>query len=148
MFIFALSLGGAGFGYYSVIFNPMSTPLFEGVYKFSSKEATDIKGNVNMLFSWGAMLSVLFCGKIADTIGRRRLIILYDILAVIVSLLYSIQNLHVLYAIRMVTGFVVAGEAAITSIVMTEMLPKRISAVGAYSFISVATTFVFLAYIV
>ena len=145
--IFLLSLGGVGFGYYISIFNPMSIPLFNGIYNYDIKEVHSHQGDANMLFSIGAMLGVLMCGYISDRIGRRTLVVIYDCASIVCVVLHLFKNIWVLQAARLLGGWSFAGAAALVSIVLTEMIPKEISGVGSFFFNTVATSSVFFAYI-
>ena len=142
-----LALGGIPFGYYLAILNPLGGPLFFDVYKMTPDEELTAHSTANMLFSLGAMLGVLFCGKAADHYGRRKMIIVYDISTIVCVLLHVVKNIYVFYFGRLLIGVIASGSSAVVSIVMAEIMPKRISGVGAAFYLTIATSFVFLSYI-
>jgi MFS family permease len=98
--ILFLSFYSISYGYYLTIFNPIGTALMKNVYKLSSDETNQMLGNINMLFSIGALGSVLLSGHWSEKIGRRKLIIIYDFLNLVTVGLYWVQDLHVLQAFR------------------------------------------------
>ena len=143
----SLALYGIMFGYYLTIFNPLGDPLFKDVYKLHPSEAKDILGNVNMLFSIGAVFSVMTSGLIAEKIGRRRLIIVFDVLNLIIIAMYWVKDLKVLQVARFATGWTAAGSGMISAILITELMPKKLSGVANSLLFATMTSFIFVAYI-
>ena len=147
MRICIMSLYGVMFGYYIAIFNPLGDPLLRDVYKLDSNEIKGTLGNINMLFAIGAFFSVLSSGYVSEQIGRRRLIIVFDVCNVVIIALYYFQDLRVLQVARFLTGWTAAGMGMVSSILITEVIPKKLSGTANSFLFAVMTSFIFLAYI-
>src|SRR3990167_8203643 len=145
--ICALALFGIGFGYYIAIFNPMGEPILKDVYGFDATTRKQYIGNINMLFSLGALTAALVSGSISERIGRRRLLIIYDVLSIGMALLYSYQNIWVLHCNRFLSGFLGSGVSMVSTILISELLPKKISGMGNVALFSFFTFCVFVAYV-
>ena len=145
--ISALALFGIGFGYYIAIFNPMGEPVLKDVYGFEPNVRKQYIGNINMLFSIGALVAALVSGPISEKIGRRKLLIIFDVASVGMALLYSYQNIWVLHFNRFLSGFLGSGVSMISTILISELLPKKISGIGNVALFSFFTFCVFIAYI-
>ena len=142
-----LGLVGFNFGFYIVIFNPMGKPLLKDVYGYEEHDFKNYIGNINLLFSLGGLLSSFCIGPLAERLGRRKLLQILDILSVIMVAMYSIQDIWVLQATRFLGGFLGSGSYVLTSIIVTELFPKRISGIANTFLYSCFNFCVFLAYI-
>lgn len=147
MKVFLLAMHGINFGYFLVIFNPLGEPLLTAVYSLSEKEAKKEIGNINMAFSLGAFFATLLSGMIAEKIGRRRLVIIYDVLCVVVIALYWIKDRYLLLGVRFMNGFIAAGSQIISAIILTELLPRKVSGVANTTLYSTLVFFGCAAYI-
>jgi len=145
--VLVLSMFGAAVGYFLAIFNPLGDPVFRGVYKLPEDNFKVVVGNVNMLFFSGAAVSMLLSGPIAERIGRRTLIIIYDVICLFSISLYAIEDLNILYLARFLNGLSGCGTQLVSAIYVTEVMPKSIGAVANTFMFAVSTTCVFLAYI-
>ena len=128
-------------GYHLMIFNPLGSIIFEDVYSMSASDVKYAKGNVNFYFSIGSLCSNLVAGYLADVFGRRKLIIVYDILQLAALACYYFEHLSVLYAVRFAVGFSSAGLSAAGAMLITETLPREVSGVGnslSYTFLATA----------
>jgi len=123
----SLSLAGLHFGYYLAIFNPMGDPLLTHVYNYDHTTKSEVLGNINMLYGFGALLGASITGNLAETIGRRPLVFIYDFCSIMVVLSYSIKNIHVLYLVRLCSGFFGVGGYMLATVVQAELLPKKIA---------------------
>lgn len=122
----SLSLAALHFGYYLAIFNPMGEPLFTHVYGFDKDEKVEVLGNVNMIYGFGALLGASITGKISESIGRRRLVIIYDILSVLTGMAYYVKSIPVLYVIRFISGYLGIGGYMLSTITQAELLSKKL----------------------
>lgn len=147
MKIILASIYGINFGYYMAIFNPLGNPLLTSVYKLNDEEFKQIIGNINMLFPIGAFFATLVSGPIAEKIGRRKLIIIYDFMCVGSIALYWIQDLRVLQVTRFLNGYIAAGSGVIGAITLTELLPKTVSGAANAVLYSTIVIFACAAYI-
>ena len=142
-----MSMYGLHFGFYVAIFNPLSDPIFKGVYGLKDAEIKGLIGNVNMFFGIGSFFSILISGSLAEKIGRRKLLIIYDVGALISACLYLVKDLRVLQLARFLSGFFANGQGIISSILVTETLPKKISGLANSILFGVSTGCLFIAYI-
>lgn len=92
--------GGMYFGYYTTIFNPLQKPLLQGVYKFKGNDYIKAQGDVNLIFSLGAILGCLFSGFLGDRVGRMKTLILGIAIEIVCYSLYSIENYYILLVSR------------------------------------------------
>jgi len=135
------------YGYYLAIFNPLSEPVFKGVYGLSPAQIKQTVGNVNMLFSLGALTATLVSGPISENIGRKRLVILYDIGAFATACSYWFKDLLLLQVLRFLGGFFGAGAGVVSAILITEIIPKKQSGVANTSLFAAMTGMITVAYI-
>ena len=144
--IILLSLKSLTYGYYTAIFNPIGDIVLRNVYGLDDDGVKQYLGNINMFFSLGGFFSVLVSGPLSERFGRRRLILTYDILNLVVIALYAIQNLYVLQAVRFCSGWICAGTGLVSYVYITESLPKKLSGVANTFLYAVTAASIFLAY--
>jgi MFS family permease len=142
-----LGLVGSNFGFYMVIFNPMGKPLLKDVYGFDDDTRKQYIGNINLLYSIGGLIASFCIGPLAEKLGRRKLLHIMDYLSVMMVIMYSIQDIWVLQLTRLVGGFLGSGSYVLTSIIVTELFPKRISGIANTFLYSCFNFCVFGAYI-
>ena len=145
--ILLLSIYSISFGYYMTIFNPIGDIILRDVYKLDDDRIQYVLGNINMLYGLGAFFSVLSSGYISERIGRRRLIIIFDLSNIVIISLYYIDHIHVLYTVRFLSGWMCSGLGMITSIYMTESLPKIMSGVGNTFMYTILAFSIFISFI-
>ena len=146
-----LGSGGFYFGYYIACWNPFSDPILQGVYgynKDTDKAKLDfLNGLVNMLFAVGAMFGVLGTGALADTFGRRPILYIGEIIALICMLPYAVVNINLLMIARAISGLVAGINSSILAIMLAEMLPNELCGFGnAISYVSL-TLAILLSYL-
>lgn len=128
-----LAAGGLYNGYNSAIFNPLADPLLRNVYNLDpvkDKSTIDtFKGLVNAIFSIGAMIGVFGTGFLSNKLGRRPLLYLCEVFAILNCGIYIIKGLGFLVLARFVSGLI-SGMSSVASIVITEMLPNKVSGFG------------------
>lgn len=100
-----------------------------------------------MLYSLGAFIAILISGSISERIGRRRLLIIYDVLTVLTCLLYMIKSLTVLQIARFLSGFTACGQSVISGIMVTELLPKSLGAIANTTLFAVASSCLCIPYV-
>ena len=129
-----LGSGGLYFGYYHGIFNPLFEPLMTGVYGYDKerdKSTIDIyHGMINMLYAVGAMVGVLGTGALADRFGRRHILYMGEIIAILCVVPYACRSIVCLMIARLISGVVAGINSAIFSIMLIESLPNSISGFG------------------
>lgn len=128
-----LSAGGLYSGYNSAIFNPLADPLLQEVYNLdpvADKAKIDTyKGIFNAIFSIGAMIGVFGTGFIVNRVGRRPILYLCEVFAIMTCGVYIIKGLPFLILARFITGFI-SGMSSVASIINTELLPNKVSGFG------------------
>lgn len=130
----ALSMGGYYFGYYIGIFNPLGNPLVERVYNRTGDARDQLVGNINLFFTLGAAISVFISGPLADLVGRIRLILVCEIVAIVTCALYWIESVPVLLGVRFLSGIITGINAGIVPFTLTEMFPSSLTGFGGLFF--------------
>lgn len=133
MLAILLAFGSFYNGYCSAIFNPMAKIILQRVYKFdpvADKAKIDsTTGLINAVFAIGAMVGVFSVGIVANKIGRRPLVYASEAFGMCVCILYFIDSLEIMILARFISG-IVAGMSSIGGIIISELLPNRISGFG------------------
>ena len=133
MLAILLAFGSFYNGYCSAIFNPMAKIILQRVYKFdpvADKAKIDsTTGLINAVFAIGAMVGVFSVGIVANKIGRRPLVYASEVVGMCVCVLYFIDSLEIMILARFISG-IVAGMSSIGGIIISELLPNRISGFG------------------
>lgn len=133
MLAILLAFGSFYNGYCSAIFNPMAKIILQRVYKFdpvADKAKIDsTTGLINAVFAIGAMVGVFSVGIVANKIGRRPLVYASEVVGMCVCVLYFIDSLEVMILARFISG-IVAGMSSIGGIIISELLPNKISGFG------------------
>jgi MFS transporter, SP family, galactose:H+ symporter len=128
-----LAFGSFYNGYCSAIFNPMAKIVLQRVYNIDPEKdkATmdSMTGLINAVFAIGAMVGVFSVGMVANKIGRKPLVYASEIVGMSVCILYFIQSLEIMILARFISG-IVAGMSSIGGIIISELLPNRISGFG------------------
>lgn len=123
---FILGTGSYHFGYYCAILNPLAEPLLTRIYGVvDPTEVAQMQGNLNMYYTLGAMISVLISGKLADKIGRIKLLSIVECCSVVVLLLHSIKNYHFLLLMRFLSGMISSQGSTVGMISIKEMMPAK-----------------------
>lgn len=118
-----MSLGGAYFGFYIAIFNPMGDPLLKKVYKISDENYGSMDGNMNLYFSLGALFCVLLSGPVSDKIGRHTVVFIGEILALITYYGYTVKNIYILQIVRFFGGIIAGINTATAQLYIKELMP-------------------------
>lgn len=139
-----VSLCKLSFGYYMVVFNPLSGTVFRNVYGFSEEEIKRHEGDVNMYFYIGAAGFGLVGGWLADRLGRRRLIICLDLCIIVTLLGYWVENIIVLKIVRFFNGGLGACSYMVATVFISEIFPKSISGVANVAMFAFSTATIFL----
>lgn len=141
-------MGGYYFGYYIAIFNPLGEPLAEKVYNYTGDQKLNLIGNLNLFFTIGAAISVFLSGPLSNLIGRIRLILFLEFLALGTCLLYSFKSVTILLALRAASGIITGLNAAVVPVALTEMFPGSLSGFTGVFFYFSLTCFILLSFFV
>lgn len=137
-------MGGYYFGYYIGIFNPLGDPLVEKVYGLSGDARLNLIGNINLFFTVGAAISVFISGPLSDFVGRIRLLLFLEFLAVGSCLAYTIESTTVLLTIRALSGIITGINAGLVPVALTEMFPGSIAGFGGLFFYFALSSFILI----
>lgn len=125
-----LSISGLHMGYFISIFNPLGIPLLGGYYHLSESEIQSTNGNLAFLYCIGATIGTAFLGKLADTIGRIRLLFFVESGCLLACFMYLVGNLYFLQFSRFISGISAGLNNPISGIILVELLPKTIGEKG------------------
>lgn len=128
-----LAFGNFYAGYCGGIFNPLAKPMLYNVYQLDPEKDKDkvafLEGALNAFFSFGGMTGAFATGALANLMGRRNLLYLSELIALLNCLLYITKGIPFLLTARFISG-VVSAMANIGFIIISELLPNRISGFG------------------
>lgn len=88
------------------------------------------KGLIITLFTISAAISRPFSGKLSDTIGRKKVMIMGMIIAVLVTLVYPISGLASFLLLRFIHGFAAGFLPTGATALITDILPPEKRGVG------------------
>ncbi len=126
-----LGIGGFYLGYYMSIMNVMGNPICYNILGYTKKsEVANVVGNFNLIYSAGAAIGVLLIGPLVKYIGRIRTILLCEVLLLLSILSYSEGTEFLIYAARVLSGFISALNQVIGSVAIVELLPQKIAGGG------------------
>ena len=128
-----IAMGGYSIGYYISIFNPLGEPLAEHVYglnKQTNPSKDGFIGNLNLFFTLGAFFSVLFSATICRWIGRIRMLIILELVAMAAIAGYMVKDINILYICRFLSGIVGGANGCVTYIATKEMMPAKVAGFG------------------
>lgn len=133
----ALVFGNYWFGYAIGILNPIGVKMLVAKYDYDggdSEEAQSKRDNIlglmNNVFSIGALVGVLVTGGLADKLGRRTVMYITDILAIICAVMLFIIHLPTLICSRFLAGVVAGLYNAIGAVILAELMPNSVCGVG------------------
>ena len=144
-----LASGASYFGYYISVTNPLNNKYyFQKAFDIDLDDTdrqNEVIGNINLLFSLGAMIGVLTSGFIADFIGRTKTLIFADILAIVSGLGYLFKvDPWVIYIVRFCGGIVAAFYSSVNANLAGELLPQSKSTVTGTAIYSSLTGFILI----
>lgn len=138
--------GGYYFGFFAGAFNSLGTELLKNVYGITEKsEITSVNSRITMFFTIGNLFGVLIVTYLTDRIGRRKLLILSEMICFVLFFGYLVENLWCLLAVRFFGGLVGGINCAMVPIYITEVIPRTKSGVGNILSCVVGVSFTFLA---
>lgn len=123
------------FGYCIGVFNPFFKPFIEEVYGVHKLEEQDaIKSKINFYFLVGGTLACLFSSALIEALGRYKFLLLICLSTILAGFGLMIKGLFVLYACRMILGFISCSSTMICPLMIKELIPERFNAPIAGSF--------------
>ena len=146
MLMMAISIGGYSLGYYVSIMNSMSKPILEGQYNMSEDEQVNINGNMNFLYSIGAMIGELSNRPLLSWIGRRKMNIGVDFMVIFIVGLMTIKDVWILQGTRLLIGFSSALHCSVGGITLVEIMPTKLASLGNTLIYTTITIFVLITF--
>ena len=146
-----LGSGGFYFGYYISCFNSLYYPMLTGDFGYDKEKDENIlntySGLVNMIFCLGAMVGVLGSGYLSDKFGRRPILYAGEIIALIGLVPSLFAHVVPLMISRGISGVVTGVNSSMFSVIMTEVLPNKVSGFGnSFSYLAI-TVAILLAFV-
>lgn len=139
-----LSMGEWIFGYYITCMNALSKPIISGSFGYTEENTDEntlntIKGMVNFIFAMGALIGTLSGGQLASNYGRRPILYLGEIIALLSIVPFAISNLPAFMVGRFVIGLGAGINLSVFSVTAAELLPNKLCGLGgivAYLFLT------------
>lgn len=127
---FSASWASAMFGYDSAfIGGTLTLPSFKRAYgldSLSTTELSTLSSNIVATFQAGAFFGCMAGFAIAETIGRKKAILIAGLVFVVGVILQMIGVLGALYAGRVFTGLAIGGSSMLIPIYISECAPAAI----------------------
>jgi MFS family permease len=142
-----ISLGGYFF-FHVGIFNPMADPMATYTYNLSGKEKKDFVSRSNSFLLWGGAIGVLAIGSISDKLGRVKTLLYLEILSLITSGLFYLENIYLLYIARMLAGVICASNSTLGLITINEMYTSDIRGLAGLILYLIITVSILIAYFI
>ena len=144
-----LALGCYYFGYFNAVFNPIGKSLGQVVYQINDdSKLNGFLGSLNSYFAFGGAFAVLISGPVSNHIGRVRLLILAEVVALSTFYLYTLKSITLLLSLRFVGGMIAGLNMNIGTAAIIEMFPTTISGFGGLFVYLSLTSFAVLGYLV
>lgn len=131
--VFLLILVASGnyfFGYQIAIFNVVSDPLLKGIFQ---KDESAYKSNSSLsgfLFSIGCLVGSVFQGVLTKKLGFIKLIYVIEFLNIATSILFVIQSLSLILALRFIAGILGGLCISVLPVICNDLFPQSKAAIG------------------
>jgi len=119
------ALGAFFFGYVMSAFNPIQD--FVQYHAFNYIVSDTLINFMTSFVPLGAGLGALSAGKIAASIGRRKAMLLIDVIALIGTGLTLITEPHAMVFGRLIQGFCVGANSSLVPLYISEVAPTEIA---------------------
>jgi len=118
------TMGAFFFGYVMSAFNPISEYIRHGAFP---EEVPETLHNLMTSFvPLGAGVGALSAGKIASSIGRKKLMIVLDLICIIGTVLTLVPSPYSLVFGRLIQGYCVGANSSLVPLYINEVSPKEI----------------------
>lgn len=145
--LYSLSVSGFGIGYGVGIMNTLAEPVLKDHFNMSAEDRVGASGNLSSLYPIGAVVGLLFIGKLISTFGRRKANLILDV-AVIVSLLVVVfGSLGAMYVSRFLFGLTSSVYSVAAGITMFECFPTEKASIGNMGLYVSITSFLLLVFV-
>ena len=117
-------LGALFFGYVMSAFNPIRD--FVVAHGYSTPVQTITTNLITALVPLGAGAGALSAGKISSKIGRRRTMMIIDIIAIVGTAITILPSQYALLVGRLVQGYSAGANSSVVPLVINELSPTEI----------------------
>ena len=124
--LFNALLGSASFGYNLSSININQTYLTNVVFGWGDDAATEYISWLNSVVTLGACVGTVTGGSLAKHIGRRKSMMIMDIVAIFAILLTIFPNYPLMLTGRTIAGFYMGVNSAVVSVYVRELAPTQV----------------------
>ena len=82
------------------------------------------------MYGLAAMVGTLSIGELVTRVGRMRLAMMFDCMAVLVYMMYWIDGIGMLYVVRLLSGYLSGTYIPLASLILVELMPKHLAGTG------------------
>lgn len=118
-------LGALFFGYVMSAFNPIRD--FVVNHGYSTPVETVITNLITALVPLGAGVGALSAGKLSSSMGRRKTMILVDVIAIIGTVITILPSQYALLVGRLIQGYSAGANSSVVPLVINEYAPTEIA---------------------
>ena len=134
---------GFGLGQYNSFFKPFIEKI-HGIYEESNQ--ISIQGNLGLIFEAGGAACALTGNLIYQKVGRFRALIFGYIFSIIICLISLINNIWILYIVRLFQGYIACFYTLLCPLYVFEVIIPKYSKILTNSFYFFLTTGILLSY--
>lgn len=121
LIIGTIGSGNYFFGYFIGIMNIVADPLLKQLYQKNEDDFKTFSGYFGFFFSIGCFLGLISQNALLRTFGKIRLAILVELCNITVAILYTVESLGLLLALRVVSGFIGGLSLAFLAVLCVDM---------------------------
>lgn len=145
--LYTLSVSGFGIGYGVGIMNSLAEPVLTHHFKMSPEDRVGASGNLSSLYPIGAVVGMLFTGKLISTFGRRKANMILDVAVILSLLVVSFGSLSAMYLSRFLFGLTSSVYSVVAGITMVECFPTDKASIGNMGLYVSITSFLLLVFV-
>jgi MFS family permease len=145
LMIFTATQGFMTWGYSFTIFNTLQDYLSKIIFPGISPGDLSLIASITTI---GAMFGSLVAGPVSNRIGRRKILIVGDIVNIIAIIMTLFSLYPVMLVGRLINGFVIGIDTVIDPLYIIEMAPKKIRGKAGALTISMYSGSIFLAFVI
>ena len=125
-----LAMAGIWSGYNFASLNTFGKPILSGYYGLPENERIQIESSLNGMYGLAAMFGTLSMGELITRVGRTKLSMIFDCMAVLVYAIYWIDGIGMLYVVRLLSGYLSGNFIPLAGLILVELMPKHLAGTG------------------
>jgi MFS family permease len=145
--LYSLALSGFGIGYGVGIMNSLAEPVLALYFKLTPEERVGAIGNLNFFYPMGAVIGMIFAGKLISTFGRRKANLILDVGVIISLIVVVFGSLSALYISRFLFGITSSLYSVVAGLTMVECFPTDKASIGNMGLYVSITSFLLLVFV-